>query len=531
MLGFVARPGPRAGPLLPRPAAIPGAALAFVLAVAGAVAPAGRLEAQAVIGGEWRAAVDRFARNVVDAGLTPGLSLAVATGDWVAHAAGFGTTDLRTGRPVDGDTPFYIASTTKSLTALAVVRASGRGDLDLDAPLARYLPGARFPDGVDPGTITLEDLLAMRHGLSGSGPVVLLTAFIGEERRGRLPGLLRHHEPTGDRGTFDYNNLGYNLLGLVLEARYGESWKDVVHREVLGPVGMENSSAYRSRLPPSRIAYPHEATAEGFARMALAKEDANLHAAGGHFASARDLARYLAAHLAGGVVEGERVLPEEAIRATHVQRIAQDRDFGPYHRHGWGYGWDIGTFEGDTLVHRFGAFGGYLSQVSFMPEHDIGVVVLVNGESPAGRAGILVSNYVYHRLLGKERVEERYAAELDSLRARAEDRWEGVARHLEERRARLAPLSHPLEAYAGVYESPTLGRMEWRVVAEGLEMKLGVIRSRAEVFDAEEEALRIEIGGSGAVARFDFPEGGGQAGSVTLAGQRFVRVAPGRRSR
>lgn len=497
-------------------------ALAFaVLAVTTAT---GGVAAQAVIGGDWRADVDRVAREVVDAGLAPGLSLAVVTGDWVAHAAGFGTTDLRTGRAADGDTPFYIASTTKSLTALAVVRAAMRGDLDLRAPLVDYLPDARFPEGIDPASVTLEDLLAMRHGLSGRGPVVLLTAFIGEDRRERLPDLLRHHGPTGRKGTFAYNNLGYNLLGMVLEARYGVSWKVVVRREVLEPVGMPNTTAYRSRLPPDRIALPHETTPEGFGRMELAKDDANLHAAGGHFASARDLARYLAAHLAGGVVEGERVLPAESVRATHVQRVPQDRDFGPYHRHGWGFGWDIGTFEGDTLLHRFGGFAGYFSHVSFMPEHDLGVVVLVNGENPASQAGILVANYVYGRLLGKPGLEERHTVELDTLRARARERREGLAGHLAERRARLAPLPRPLADYAGVYESPVLGRMEWRVVAEGLEMKLGVVRSRAEVYDAEANELRIEVGGSGAVAAFGFPSAGGPAGSVRLAGHGFERV-------
>lgn len=484
-----------------------------------------RAHAQAVLGGDWRVDVDRFAESLVEAGLTPGLSVAVAAGDWVVHAAGYGTTDLATGRAVGGDTPFYIASTTKSLTALAVALAAERGDLDLAAPIERYLPDVRLPDGVDFGSITVEELLLMRHGLAGSGPVVLLTAFIGEDDRDRLAPLLRHHAPTGGEG-FSYNNLGYNLLGLILEARYGESWKDVVCREVLDPLGMERTTAYRSRLDGDRIALPHAASPDGFARMRLAKDDANLHAAGGHFAAARDLARYLAAHLSGGVVEGRRLLPEAPVMATHVSRIDQDRDFGPYHRHGWGYGWDVGTFEGDTLLHRFGGFGGYFSHVSFMPHRRVGVVVLVNGESPAGAAGTLMANYVYHRLRGLPGLERRYAGELDSLVSRAGRAREALAEHLAERRARLAPLPRPLAGYAGVYESPMLGRMEWREVAGGLEVRLGVIHSRAEVFDAGAEQLRIEVGGSGVVVTFEGPEAGGPATSVSLAGTTFERVEP-----
>lgn len=501
-----------------------GLALGAVLLTGAGVDDAG---AQAVIGGDWREDVDRFAARIVDAGLTPGLAVGVAADDWVVHTAGFGTTDRSTERAVDGDTPFYIASTTKSLTALAVVLAAERGEIDRDAPIERYLPEIRYPEGVEPGSITVEDLLLMRHGLAGNGPIVLLTAFIGEEDRDRLAPLLAHHPPTGEEG-FDYNNLGYNLLGLILEARYGQSWKDVVRREVLDPLGTSRTSAYRSRLDGDRIALPHAGAPDGFERMRLAKDDANLHAAGGHFASASDLARYLAAHVAGGLVDGERRLPEAPVRSTHVSRIGQDRDFGPYHRHGWGYGWDVGTFEGDTLLHRFGGFGGYFSHLSFMPGRGVGVVVLVNGETPAGSAANLMANYVYHRLRGLPDLEERYAAELDSLVARTERGRRALADHLAERRARLAPLPRPLSSYAGTYESPVLGRMTWREVAGGLEMRLGVIRSRAEVYDAGAEQLRVEVGGSGIVVSFSGPEGDGPATSVGVAGATFQRVTPAR---
>lgn len=482
--------------------------------------------AQATIGGDWRADVSSFAGRVVEAGLTPGMAVSVALGDWVVFAEGFGYADSRTGRPATGDSPFYIASSTKSLTATAAAIAAHRGELDLAAPMVRYLPDARLPDGEPRERITVHDLAALTHGLSGDGPVVLRTAFTGEFTRDQLLDLLRFHPPTGGYGAFSYNNLGFNLLGLVLESVYDESWKDVVQRLVLAPLRMESTSARLSTLDREDLALPHEATPEGWTPAPMGKDDANLHAAGGHFASARDLARYLAAHMSGGIVEGSRLLPAEPLLATHRRRVAQDRRFGPFHRHGWGYGWDLGTWEGDTLIHRFGGFSGYRSHMSFMPAHEVGVVVLVNGEGPASAAADLVATYIYDRMLGKEHTEERFAARLDTLATRLPDYRRNLADHLAERRARLAPLPHPLKAYAGVYESPVLGRMEWRVVAGGLELGMGVVRSRAEVFDAAASRLRIEVGGSGQVAEFVFPEEGGPARAVRLAGVEFGRVSP-----
>jgi CubicO group peptidase (beta-lactamase class C family) len=417
------------------------------------------LAAQSAPAGDWRADIAAFAARVVSAGLSPGMAVSVAMGDSVAYADGFGLADLSTGRAATGDTPFYIASSTKSLTATATAIAAHRGDLDLAAPMVRYLPDARLADGVPRDRITVHDLAALTHGLDGNGPVTLRTAFTGDFTRAQLLDLVRLHGPTGRYGDFDYNNLGYNLLGLVLESVYDESWKDVVHRLVLEPVGMDVTTAYLSRIAPDRIAAPHRGTPDGWEPMELGKDDANLHAAGGHFSTARDLARYLAAHIAGGVVEGRTVLPPEPLRLTQRQQVEQDRRFGPFHRHGWGYGWDLGTWDGDTLVHRLGGFGGYRSHVSFMPEHGVGVVVLANGAGPASAATDLVATYAYDRLLAKPDLEARYDARLDSLASQLPRYRQGLADHLAERRARQAPLPHPLEAYAGIYESPVLGRM------------------------------------------------------------------------
>jgi CubicO group peptidase (beta-lactamase class C family) len=502
----------------------PTAMLALALALATLLTPAGAA-AQATIGGDWRSDVASFSRDVVDAGLTPGMAVAITIGDWVAWAEGFGMADVATGRPATGDTPFYIASSTKSLTAAAALIAAHRGELDLDAPMTRYLPDARLPDGVPRDRITVHDLAALTHGISGNGPVVFRTAYTGEFSRDQLLDLLGAHGTT-TYGTFDYNNLGFNLLGLVLEAVYDASWKDVVERLVTRPLGMRSTSPWLSRLGPDDVARPHVLTGDGWDRTDIAKDDANLHAAGGHFASAHDLARYLAAHITDGVVEGERRIEAGPLRATHRQQVAQDGRFGPFPRHGWGYGWDLGSYGADTLVHRFGGFGGYRSHMSFMPRHGIGVVVLVNGNNIASPAADLVATYVYERMLDADTaaVRTRFAARMDTATAALRSRRDGIRQQLAERAARLAPLPHPLEHYAGTYESPTLGRMEWRVVAGGLELGMGVIRSRAEVFDAAGNQLRFEAGGSGQVAEFVFPEGGGPATAVRMAGVEFGRV-------
>lgn len=481
--------------------------------------------AQATIGGEWRDDVARFAQRVVDLGLTPGVGIAVSQDNWVLWSGGFGVADASSGRKVDEATPFYIASSSKALTATAVVLRAARGEIDLRAPVARYVPGLRFRPAIPEDQLTVERFLTMTEGLEDGGPVVIRTAFTGEFTTNQLIELLAGYGPAADGTGFEYGNLPYNVLGLALDPTSEEGWKDAVGAEVLDPLGMDETSARLSTMDPGRIAMPHSVVpTRGFVRIRLAKTDANLHAAGGHFATPRDLARFVAAHASEGRLEGRRIFPAAAIASTHAKHADQDRTFGPYRRFGWGYGWDLGTWEGKTIVHRFGAFSGYRSHMSFEPVSRIGVVVLVNGDGPASPAADLIASYVYDRLLGRADLEPEYERKLAAIEKQAADAERDAAAHLAERARRLAPLAHPLAAYAGTYESPALGTMTWRVVADGLEVHMGVATSRAEVLDASRDQLRVELTGGGMPVAFEFPEDGGPATAVVVAGERFTRV-------
>jgi CubicO group peptidase (beta-lactamase class C family) len=473
----------------------------------------------------WREDVARYARRVVDLDIAPGMGVAVSLGDQVLYSAGFGVADAGTGRAVDEGTAFYIASSTKALTATAVVLEAARGEIDLQAPIDRYIPGLRFRAPLDAGGVTVADLLSMTDGIESGGPVVIRTAYSGEFTPELLVELLAGYGPSEDGTAFEYDNLPYNILGLALDPEDGHGWKAVVAREVLEPLGMTETSATLSTMDTTRIAMPHAIVpGGGWERVRLGKADANLHAAGGHFATPRDLARFVAAHASGGMLEGARVFAADPIRSTHELHAEQDREFGPFHRHGWGFGWDLGAWEGRTIVHRFGSFPGYRSHMSFDPESGVGVIVLVNGGGPASPAADLVARYVYDRLLGREDLEaeyERRLAELELARAEA-DRDAVEAR--ETRRARQKPLAHPLEAYAGTYASPTLGTVTWRVTDEGLVAEMGVARSAAEVYDAAKDELRVELTGGGSVVAFEFPPGGGPAAALVIEGERFERV-------
>jgi CubicO group peptidase (beta-lactamase class C family) len=477
----------------------------------------------------WRSDIDRYAKRMIDAGFMPGMGIAVTRGDKVIYVGSFGVADVDTGRRVDERTRFYMASTTKALTATAVVLEASRGHLQLDAPVTRYVPGIRFKAPLKARSVTIRDLLSMTDGIDACPPVVFRTAFSGMFTQAGLIKLLQHCGPAKHGRHFSYRNLPYNLLGIVLAPNIKQGWKSVVGRDVLDPLGMHETTARVSELARSHIAMPHRATPHGFRRIRLAKADANLHAAGGYFSTARDLAKFVAAHASNGRLDGKRIFPARVMASTHARHADQDRDFGPYQRFGWGYGWDLGTYAGHTIVHRFGAFAGYRSHASFMPDSGLGVVVLANGVA-VPHAVDEMADYIYDRL-GPEFAKDRarHAATFRQLQQRKARFERHMAAHEKVERARQRhALVHPLTAYAGRYVNPRMGTLTWTVHDGHLRVRAGIARSDATIYDASRNQLRVELTGRGEVVTFRFTHAPGPAAGLEYEAYRFIRIDDGK---
>lgn len=501
----------------------------FLAALVWFVLPAGPSQASAMPGGDWRTDVRDYARRMTDEGRAAGLGVAVVIGDRVVYSQGFGLADADSGMPVDSGTRFYIASSSKALTATAVVALAEQGVIDLAAPVTTYLPDLEFGEGVDADRVTIHDLLSMTEGIDDAGPVIVRTAYSGDFTPGQLIDLLAGYDGDEDGRAFDYGNLPYNILGLVLDAVDGEGleaggWKSPVRKTVLEPLGMHETTALVSSVEADRIAMPHALGPSGrFQRIRLAKDDTNMHAAGGHMASARSLARFVAVHVGGGTLEGRRIFPQPMIENIQTQQARQDRTMESYQRDGWGYGWDRAMWQGHRMLQRFGGFHGHYSHMSFLPEEGIGVVVLSNDTS-GPPAAELVAHFIYDRLLGRDDLQSHYDTRFEELTSIHEGRARRFEKARVERAERLAPLPHGLDAYAGTYRNERFGTMRWRVVAGGLEVSMGVIHSRAEIFDAAMNALRVTPTGGGSVVVFQFDQEGEPASGVKWNGVVFERT-------
>lgn len=281
------------------------------------------------------------------------------------------------------------------------------------------------------------------------------TAFSGEHSRDQLIRLLAGYGPGEQGRTFNYGNLGYNIAALALEAATGEDWQTLVARTVLEPAGMTSTTAFPSQVPAQLLAMPHRMTPTGAECVAMGKEDSTMHAAGGHVATMGDLGRWIAVNLGHGRIDGRQVFPAAAVDMTHRLETEQDRRFGPYHRHGWGLGWDLGTYDGELLVHRFGSYAGFRSHVSFMPEHGIGVAVEVDDGRLGSVLADLVADSIYDHLLGKEDSASSLDEALENAPAMAAEGRQRLAQELESRHARPQTMPCPWSPTSASSTTPT----------------------------------------------------------------------------
>jgi CubicO group peptidase (beta-lactamase class C family) len=470
-------------------------------------------------------AVDSLAMQAVADGLAPALGVAVTMDGRTIYAKSHSMNDVTAGVPADDRTLWYIASTSKSFTGFGVALLAGQGALRLDAPITMVLPNARWHPDVHADSLTLAHFLSHTHRVNDNA-VVMSAAFTGEIPEARWPALIASagRMPTGD---LVYSNFGYNVAAMVIDVIRPEGWKRYLEQNVFLPAGMRETYARVSGVDPKRIARPHRFRPDGrYVTEPFFKIDATMNSAGGHIATLHDLARWTIVQTDSGMIDGRRIFPADAIALSHRLIARQTRDqakrFAFFDREGWGAGWDIGTYEGEPMVSRFGSYGTTRSHLSFLPRRRIGVVAMSSG----GLSVLtdIVAAFAYDLEAGRPDARERAETRMTELRKRFADSRKGIAAQDSVRAARqLQPLARPLADFAGAYEEPSLGKITFTVDSGRLSYRWGALYGPAEIYDGAKAQLRIELVGSGNVATFAFP-GGGRAESVELQGSTFRRI-------
>jgi CubicO group peptidase (beta-lactamase class C family) len=310
----------------------------------------------------------------------PGVAVGVCADGREVYAC-HGVTSVDNPLSVDRDTLFVLGSVTKTYTAAAVMCLVARGQVELEAPVRRYVPELRLADERAAAQVTVLNLLNHTAGLDWG-----LIADTGEGDDAiagyvaKMAGLDQVAAP-GARAS--YSQAGYNLAGRVVEKVTGQTFERAVASLVFEPLGLSHSFFARDDVMTRRFAVGHNRGEDGALSIArLWRRSRGDNPGGGIASSVADQLRWARFHLGDGRAEsGDRVLPAKVLHRMKEPTVAlRGSNLGD----ALGIGWFLRDVDGVRAAGHGGSANGQFAELLTVPERGFAVVALSN----AGPDGI-----------------------------------------------------------------------------------------------------------------------------------------------
>lgn len=319
----------------------------------------------------------------------PGIQVAIRHRGELLLDEAWGVANAATSEPLTTGHLFRIASHSKTFTATAVLQLVESGALRLDDPLSRWLP--ELADA-EVGDVSVRELLGHQGGVIRDGVVADFwqRGLPFPDRAEILRMAAEEGRVFAPNEHFKYSNVGYSLLGLVIEAAAGVSYAQYVVDHIVRPLGLDDLGPEWDADRADDFAAGHNAALRaGAPRRVIPHVDTRaMAAATGWFGTACDLSAYFAAH-----TPGDDTLVSDAAKRL-LQRRESDIEYAGVLRH-YGLGFDVRDLDGVHLVGHSGGYPGHITRTWLDLDDDLVVSVLTNAiDGPAdvlatGAIGIL----------------------------------------------------------------------------------------------------------------------------------------------
>jgi CubicO group peptidase (beta-lactamase class C family) len=337
--------------------------------------------------------IDGIVQSAMASTGVPGVAVAVVIHDQVVLAKGYGVRTVGQPEMIDTDTVFQLASMSKPVTSTAVAALVGKGVIKWSDPVHTDAPNLVFSDPWVTDHVTFADLFSHRTGLPGAvGDSLELLGYTRDQILQRL----RYVPLNPFRATYGYTNFGLTAGGDAAAKAAGVSFEDMMDQQLFQPAGMTATSARHADF----LARPDRATIHaridgnwvaGPPRMPDAQAPA-----GGVSSNITDMATWVRLQLAGGMLNGQQVVAQDAVAATHSPQIPLSPQAAPDNLGAfYGLGWILAVDHlGEVRWGHSGAFtNGAATTVQLLPKEQLGVVVLTNGQ-PVGVAEAVADDII-----------------------------------------------------------------------------------------------------------------------------------------
>lgn len=451
-------------------------------------------------------AADNFYGSTLEAlGTVPGLSIVVVKGNQTVYSKGFGSADLEKNIKATDKTNFYIASCTKAFTGLLAGLYHQEGTIDLDASLSHYFPNTKFSEGINADKIKIRDLITHTSGIN-NGPISSRLAYTGDHNHQLLMDLVAASELNeAGYGNFSYTNSGYNIYGLIIQEVVGKPWQDCLEERIFQPLKMDRTTAYISKAEKNNwpMAVPYVGwTPDQIESVYLRKKDNTMQSAGGLITTAEDMATWLKVQIQQGKLGKKQIFPLDVI--TQAQSpIANGSLRSPvFDGQSYGYGWSIGQYKEQKVLWHGGGFPGALTLMTFLPEAEIGVAVMVNDGLAGNRLNSLFTNFALDWWLEEDGVEEKYQKRATEFVEEVRKVGQRVLQGKAERANREWQLSYGFPHYSGEYHNELYGTIRIEGSEDQIKVHFGNLYCVGTPY-TKPNTVRIElVPGSGEVLEF-----------------------------
>lgn len=334
---------------------------------------------------------DQFVETKLAELEAPGAAIAIVSGDSIVYMKGFGVRESGRVEKVNPHTVFRIASLSKGFAAVLTGLLVQDSLLQWDDKVVKYLPDLSLKDASNTKNLTIRHVLSHTAGLPAHAYDNLLDAnvpfdaIVGQLRE--VPTICRAGE------CYNYQNVVYSLIGKIIQSATGRDYAQLVKLRLFSPLGMKDASLdYTTLVSNANHASPHIWRRKKWLPAAIKETYYSVAPAAGINASIADMAQWLRALLGSK----PNILPPAVIAEVSKPVIKTRRELRRYHWNGnarrayYAMGWRVFDYAGTKLVFHSGGLRGYVSQIAFMPEQNLGIAVLLN----ANIENIFVSTFL-----------------------------------------------------------------------------------------------------------------------------------------
>lgn len=334
--------------------------------------------------------IDQIYKDFAEKNHWPGVAYGIVVDGKLVHTGGLGYTNINAKIKVDSTSDFRIASMTKSLTAMAILKLRDEGKLKLDDPAYLYIPemkGMHYPTK-DATPVTIKNLLTHSAGYPEDNPWGDRQLADSDDELLALykKGVSFSHDPGL---SYEYSNLGFATLGYIIKKVSGKTYEEYITENILKPLGMTHTYWEYEKVPKDKLAHGYRWLDDKWVEQPLL-HDGSYGAMGGLITTIEDFSKYMALHLDAWPPRDDRETGPVKRSSIREMQYPWDVNFltsnakSPTGRpcpnvtaYCYGLRW-MKDCDNRVYVGHTGGLPGFGSQWNIMPEYGIGIVSFAN---------------------------------------------------------------------------------------------------------------------------------------------------------